>query len=181
MNNIVLLILFLIFLLIIFIYINSNSIEYYTPKDNSRSIDVRLCKEESTDILTPEYDREFNLDELIKITKSNIEDDKINGEINGETNNKVDGKINGESNKKVDGKINGETNKKVDGKINGETNKKVDGETKIKTHIIDPFYHTHNLELMDNFESVKSDYSIINNIKLKENQTFVPKNYTLQI
>ena len=34
-------------------------------------------------------------------------------------------------------------------------------------------------ELMDNFESTKSDYSIINNIKLEENQSFLPKNYTL--
>ena len=74
-----LLILFLIILLIILIYNNSKSqyIENYIPKDYSRSIDVRLCKEESTDILTPKYDREFNLNELQEIIKESNNDDKI--------------------------------------------------------------------------------------------------------
>jgi light-independent protochlorophyllide reductase B subunit len=75
-----LLILFLIILLIILIYNNSKIkyIENYTPKDYSRSIDVRLCKEESVDILTPEYDREFNLNELQEIIKeANNEEENI--------------------------------------------------------------------------------------------------------
>ncbi len=147
-----LLILFLIILLIILIYNNSKSkyIENYTPKDYSRSIDVRLCKEESVDILTPEYDREFNLNELQEIIK---------GAINEEEN-----------------IITITTEKNMIKKDNGENKIQL---TKIKTHIIDPFYHTFNLEMMDNFELTKSDYSIINNIKLDDNQAFVPKNYTL--
>ncbi len=137
------LILFLIILLIILIYNNSKSqyIENYIPKDYSRSIDVRLCKEESTDILTPEYDREFNLNELQEIIKESNNDDKI-----------------------------------IVRKDNGE--KKIQL-TKIKTYIEDPFYHAFNLEMIDNFELTKSDYSIINNIKLEDNQAYVPKNYTL--
>ncbi len=52
---------------------------------------------------------------------------------------------------------------------------------KIKTSIEDPYYHTYNLEVIDKYELTKSDYSIINNIKLKENQAFVPKNYSINI
>lgn len=52
---------------------------------------------------------------------------------------------------------------------------------RIKTSIEDPYYHTSNIELFDKYESTKSDYSIINNIKLKENQAFVPRNYSLNI
>lgn len=143
-----LLILFLIILLIILIYNNSQSkyIENYIPKDYSRSIDVRLCQEESVDVLTPEYDREFNLNELQEIIKESIDEDK-----------------------NIINKI------KIVRKDNGE--KKIHL-TKIKTHLDDPFYHTYNIELMDNFELTKSDYSIINNIKLEDNQAFVPKNYT---
>lgn len=142
-----LLILFLVFLLIILIYNNSQTkyIENYTPKDYSRSIDVRLCKEEGVDVLTPEYDRDIDRD--IDLNQIKIID-KINEE---------------------------EKTQKIT-KDNGD--KKIQL-TKIKTHIEDTFYHTYNIELMDNFESVKSDYSIINNIKLEDNQAFVPKNYTL--
>jgi len=148
-NNMYLLILFLIVLLIILIYNNSKSkyIENYTPKDYSRSIDVRLCKEESTDILTPKYDREFNLNEIKNIINEE-EEEKYN--IN---------------------------NIKIVRKDNGE--KKIQL-TKIKTNIEDPYYHTFNIEMMENFELTKSDYSIINNIKLEDNQAFVPKNYTLK-
>ena len=148
-----LLILFLVFLLIIFIYNNSktksNYVENYTPKDYSRSIDVRLCKEEDTkgvDVLTPEYDRDIDLNQIKIIDKINDEEKYIINQT------------------------------KIVKKDNGEKQIQL---TKIKTHIIDPFYHTHNIELMDNLESVKSDYSIINNIKLEDNQAFVPKNYTL--
>jgi len=145
-----LLILFLIILLIILIYNNSKIkyIENYTPKDYSRSIDVRLCKEESVDILTPEYDREFNLNELQEIIKKSIKEEE----------NII------------------RTEKNIIKKDNGD--KKIQL-AKIKTYIIDPFYHTFNLEMIDNFELTKSDYSIINNIKLEENQAFVPKNYIL--
>ena len=149
------LILFLIILLIILIYNNSKSkyIENYIPKDYSRSIDVRLCKEESADVLTPEYDREFNLNEIKNIIN---EEEKYNlNEVEKYNINEV----------------------KIVRKDNGE--KKIQL-TKIKTNIIDPFYHTFNIELMDNFELTKSDYSIINNIKLEDNQAFVPKNYTLK-
>ena len=52
---------------------------------------------------------------------------------------------------------------------------------KVKTSIEDPYYHTYNLELIDKYELTKSDYSIINNIKLKENQAFVPRNYSINI
>lgn len=142
-----LLILFLVFLLIILIYNNSQTkyIENYTPKDYSRSIDVRLCKEEGVDVLTPEYDRDIDRD--IDLNQIKIID-----------------------------KINEEEKTQRITKDNGD--KKIQL-TKIKTHIEDTFYHTYNIELMDNFESVKSDYSIINNIKLEDNQAFVPKNYTL--
>jgi len=150
------LILFLIFLLIILIYNNSttnknkitNKIENYTPKDYSRSIDVRLCKEEGeVDVLIPEYDRSIDLNQ-IKIIDKKIDDEE----------NYISKQI--------------KINKK-------DSEQKKIQLTKIKTHIEDPFYHTHNIELMDNFESVKSDYSIINNIKLEDNQAFVPMNYTL--
>ena len=145
-----LLILFLIILLIIFIYNNttSNLIENYTPKDNEISIDVRLCKQESYDVLIPEYDREFDLNELNKVN---------NNQINRETD-----------------KVIKETDKVIK-----ETNHiKL---SHIKTYIEDPFYHTFNLEKFDKFELTKSDYSIINNIKLKENQAYLPKNYSLLI
>jgi hypothetical protein len=143
-----LLILFLVFLLIILIYNNTNTkkIENYVPKDNSRSFDVRLCRGEENDILTPEYDRDYNLNEIKNINIINDEEQNIIKQI------------------------------KIIKKDNGEKQIQL---TKIKTNIEDPFYHTFNIELMDNFESVKSDYSIINNIKLEDNQTYVPKNYTL--
>ena len=32
-----------------------------------------------------------------------------------------------------------------------------------------------------NYELTKSDYSIINNIKLKENQAYLPRNYSIKI
>lgn len=142
-----LLILFLIFLLIILIYNNSKSnyVENYIPKDYSRSIDIRICEEEtdSIDALTPKYDSDIDLNE-IKI-KYNKEKDIIN-------------------------------QPKIVTKNNKE---KLIQLTRIKTHIEDPYYHTYNVESMDNFELVKSDYSIINNIKLEDNQAFVPKNHTL--
>jgi hypothetical protein len=171
-----LLILFLIFLLIIFIYNNSKSqnIENYVPTDYSSSIDIRICKGESNDILIPEYDREFNLNELTKITE---ETNKINEETNkiNEETNKIN-KINKPQiiNKKI--KIINEETKVVEEEI-----KKIIKLPKIRTYIEDQFYHTHNLEMMDNFELTKSDYSIINNIKLEENQAFVPKNYSINI
>ena len=143
-----LLILFLIILLIIFIYNNTNSnlIENYTPKDNEISIDVRLCKQESYDVLIPEYDREFDLNELNKVNNNQINYNQINREID---------------------------------KVIKETNH--NKLSRIKTYIEDPFYHTFNLEKFDKFELTKSDYSIINNIKLKENQAYLPKNYSLSI
>ena len=145
-----LLILFLIILLIIFIYNNTNynSIEDYTPKDDELSFDVRLCTQE-----TPEYDREYDLNDL-----------KIINIINKDTNS-----VNKDTNK-----VNEDANI-----VNNDTNKiKL---ARIKTHIEDPYYHTFNLESIDNFELTKSDYSIINNIKLKENQSYVPKNYSFNI
>jgi hypothetical protein len=147
-----LLILFLIILLIIFIYNNTNldKIENYIPKDYERSIDIRLCKEESNDVLIPEYDREFNLNDL-KIIKEEYNNDNIK-------------------------QIEIEIDKNI---INNKTKKiKL---AKIKTFIEDPFYHTFNLESIDNFELAKSDYSIINNIKLKKNQAYLPKNYSINI
>lgn len=150
MYLLILLILFLIFLLIILIYNNSNlnNIENYTPKDYSKSIDVRICKDEENDVLTPEYDRDINLNEIKIIKDINDEEKNIKNQI------------------------------KIVKKDNGEKQIQL---SKIKTNIIDPFYHTYNIESMDNFELVKSDYSIINNIKLKDNQAFVPKNYTFTI
>ena len=144
-----LLILFLVFLLIILIYnnTNTNKIENYVPIDNERSIDVRLCNEEEGDVLTPEYDRDYNLNEIKNII--NDEEQNISNQ-----------------NKMI--KI-----------IKKDSEQKKIQLSRIKTYIEDPFYHSFNIETMDNFESVKSDYSIINNIKLEDNQTYVPKNYTL--
>jgi len=181
-----LLILFLIFLLIILIYNNSNSkyiknniknnIENYVPTDYSRSIDIRICKEESNDILIPEYDREFDLNQL-----KTIIDNYDYTKINEETKKIIKPQI---INKKI---IKPQIiNKKIK-IINEETNiveeeiKKIIKLPKIKTNIEDQFYHTHNIEMMDNFELTKSDYSIINNIKLEKNQAFVPKNYSINI
>lgn len=163
-----LLILFLIFLLIIFIYNNSNSkyVENYVPKDYSRSIDIRICKEESNDILIPEYDREFDLNQL-----KTIIDNNDYTKINEETKKIIKPQI---INKKI--KI---INKKTN--IVEEEIKKIIKLPKIRTNIEDQFYHTHNIEMMDNFELTKSDYSIINNIKLEKNQAFVPKNYSINI
>jgi hypothetical protein len=137
----IVLILFLIILLIIFVYNNSknNKIENYVPHDYSSAIDIRLCKQESFDdnILIPEYDREFNLNQLQEINNCNYNEN--------------------------------------------ENKNKNDNIIKIKTYIEDPYYHTYNIEQMDNYELTKSDYSIINNIKLKKNQAFVQKNYSLNI
>jgi hypothetical protein len=142
MNNMLLLILFLIFLLIIFIYNNSNlKTEHYQPTDYPKSIDVRLCTEETKQYLIPPYDREFDLDQLKSIRSEDYEIELTNF-------------------------------------YESQSFTKL---PRIKTSIEDPYYHTSNIELFDKYESTKSDYSIINNIKLKENQSFVPRNYSLNI
>lgn len=147
------LILILIFLLLILIY---NNTQYNTQYKIEKYLPADYSSSIDVRLCGEEMqnlnDLEYDLNELNKLqTKNNVNDVNNVDDVND---------VNDVNDTNINNKI----------KL-----------TKVKSYIDSPFYHAYNLETIDNFELTKSDYSIINNIKLQKNQAFAPKNYLFNI
>jgi len=166
MNYIKKLIFLFVFILIILlsflIYNNNRIIENYTPKSYPNAINITLCQEE-------------NMNEIISNSVINSISDPIIADFE---------QINPEElknfNKDFDLNLLKEIKNNIK-TINFYESQELKSLPRIKTYIEDPFYKAHNLENIDQHELVTSDYSIINNIKLEENQAYVPRNHTFHM